>query len=324
MRRFSLGTSLGDAFGLIHRRPMAVFVWGLLLVLPLFAAMALMFPAMGSMAEFSAEAEASDTIPPGFMAHMMQFQLGSMLANFGQLLLMAVVYTAIMRSVLRPEERSWCSLRIGMDELRVAVVGLVVGVGMYIVIMMLVLVGVAVGLAAWGSGLEPGPGVALAVGLALVLILALCWGLARVSLMAPATVLYRDFAFSQGWRLAAGKAWPLLGMMLLIALILLAFEAVLVLAGVLIAVATVGSGAGEGWSAGAAENPFPYVEAWLSANWHWVALGGAVAAIFYGVVLTLSVAPFASACRQLADSDRHGDASRRPPPDNIPRDSRRT
>lgn len=313
MRRFSIGTSLGDAFALIVRRPLAVFVWGLLMVAPVIGMFAVMLPAMASMAELTPETgEAADIMPPEFFAHMMQFQLASMLANVVQLLLMAVVYTAVMRAVLRPAEKSWFSLRVGMDELRVAVVGLAIGVGLYAILMVIVMLGVGVGFAFWGAGIEPGLGVALAIFAALALALALCWGLARVSLIAPATVLYRDFGFVQGWRLAAGKGWPLLGLMIVIILIVILIEVVLLFGGLAIASVVVAN-SGVDWAASAADdNPFPALQAWFAANWHWTALAAAVASAFYGVFVALSVAPFASACRQLADSERPAEASPAP------------
>ena len=46
-------------------------------------------------------------------------------------------------------------------------------------------------------------------------------------------------------------------------------------------------------------NPFVGVNAWFVANWYWVALGALAASFAYGVLITFSIAPFASACRQL-------------------------
>lgn len=309
MRRYSIGTSLGDAFGLIRRRPLAVFIWGALMIAPMLAAMAVMLPAMSSMVVMSTDAhEAPSGPPPEFIAQMMQVQLASMLANVGQLLLMAVVYTAVMRAVVRPAETSAFSLRLGMDELRVAVVGLVIGVGLYVLMMIVALVAIGAGLAFWSFGAEPGPGLAVVALLLIPVLLAFVWALARVSLMAPATVLYRDFAFAPGWRLARGKGWSLTGMMILVFLIILLIEAVLVLAGLAIAIGAVG--AGVDWTAPEAMNPAAYVQAWFADNWYWAALGAVAAAAFYGVVVTLSVAPFASACRQLAASGPDEDAAR--------------
>ena len=288
MKRFSIGASIGDGFGLITGRPLSVFVWGLLLLAPTFGSVALILPAMGEMFATLPASEASaadDAFTDQMFAAMMQLQLVSMLLNIGQLVIMAIVYTAIFRAVLRPAERGFFSLRLGMDELRVAVVGLAIGVVLYIAMIVIALIGAALIFALWSTDSTLG-----AWGLGLYVLLALvgvCWAMARVSMMAPASVLHRDFAFVEGWRLAAGKAWPLLGMMILILVGMLVFSGVW-------------ATAGSAWVADA--NPFPGLNAWLAANWYWVAIAAVIGSFFYGAVLALAVGPFASACRQLADS----------------------
>lgn len=304
MARFSIGTAIGDAFGLIRRRPLSVLVWGLLLTAPGLIALALVFPAMGELvAQMPPPGDdaAADAMAGQMVGQMMQFQLASMLSNIGQLLVMAVVYTAVFRAVLRPEERSLFSLRIGMDELRVAVVGLAIGVGLYAAMLVFILAGMAIGFAAWTSGDPAVLAVAVCV-MVLIMLAAVLLALARVSLMAPASVLYRDFAFAQGWRLAAGQVLPLFGMMLLVFLIILVVEVVAV---VVALTAFFGAGAFGGFEWATLRhdaNPFASMTDWVAANWYWAALGGVVASFVYGLLITLSLAPFASACRQLADS----------------------
>jgi hypothetical protein len=65
-----------------------------------------------------------------------------------------------------------------------------------------------------------------------------------------------------------------------------------------------GAAAGFNWMhMDEAVNPFAGMDTWLVANWYWAVLGGVLASLVYGVVLTLAVVPFASACRQLAGSE---------------------
>lgn len=302
MKRFSIGASIGDGFGLVTGRPLSVFVWGLLLLAPTFGSLALILPVMGQIFASMPAAEAASTADEAFTDQMfaatMQLQLASMLINVGHLVLAAIVYTAIFRAVLRPVERSFFSLRLGMDELRVAVVGLVIGVALYIAMIVLVLIGAALVFALWSTDPTLG-GWALAV-YGLLALVGIFWALARVSMMAPASVLHRDFAFVQGWRLASGKGWPLFGMMLLIVLLILAIEIVLVLIGAL-AFSGVWATVGSTWIADS--NPIPGLNDWLTANWYWVAIAGLVGSFFYGALVALTVGPFASACRQLSDSD---------------------
>jgi hypothetical protein len=306
MKRFSIGTSIGDGFGLIGRRPFAVFAWGLLMVAPMFGAVGLMIPAMGEMFANMPDpgsATAADTaFSEGMVAQMMQFQMASLLANLGQYLAMAVVYTAIFRAILRPAERSFFSLRVGMDELRVAVAGLAIGIGLYIVMIFGILLCVALGFGLWAQGEAIALSVCGIVGLALLL--AMLWGLARLSMIAPASVLHRDFAFAQGWKLAAGKGWPLLGMQLLICLMIFVIYVVVV---IIVALAAGGVIAATGSALEHTTpdaNPFEGMSAWLAVNWPWLVVGGLVVAWVYGAFMAVMIAPFASACRQLAESSR--------------------
>ena len=155
MARFSIGTAIGEAFGLIRRRPLAVFVWGLLMVVPMLVSFALILPMMGgALSSIAADAANPDQIHEAMMGEMMQIQGVSSLLNLVQLLVSVVVYTAVMRAVVRPRETSFFSLRLGMDELRVAVVGLAIIVGFYFAALILVLLGVGIGFATWGLG-EP-------------------------------------------------------------------------------------------------------------------------------------------------------------------------
>lgn len=298
MARFSIGTALGDAFGLVGRRPLSVFVWGLLILLPTAAICLVMMPMMGEVIA-SAEAGAEPELGP-----ILQFQGVNGLLNILQLLIIAVVYTAIMRAVVRPRETAFFSLRIGMDELRVAVVGIAATVGIYVAMVVLVLLGAAAGYAIWQLD-APGNWVAISV-LVLVLILGIWLMMARISLIAPASVLFRDFAFVQGWQLGRGQTWSLFGMMLVLLVIILTIE---LLIGVAL-IAALGLGAAfadlqnvEAWgNPGNWGDPLP----WMMANWAWCALGGVVLSFVYGFFVTLGIAPFASACRQLADSRSPG------------------
>lgn len=304
MARFSIGTAFGDAFGLIRRRPLSIFVWGLLMVAPAAATFSLLWPMMGDMAgAMAAEAHGGGPSDAAF-ENMMQFQALSGLLNIVQLLVMVVVYTAVMRAVLRPRETSFFSLRLGMDELRVAVVGLALIVGLYIGIFVLALVGMAIGFAAWGAG-SPTNWLVI-MGLIVAAFLAIWLGMARVSLIAPASVLYRTFAFPEGWRLGRGQTGALFGLSLLMLLLLIVIEATVFCIGLAVAVAA-GITSGLDWTSlrhshNMDVNPFAGMDAMLAANWPWLAIGAVVLSGVYGALLALNIGPFASACRQLAES----------------------
>ena len=119
-------------------------------------------------------------------------------------------------------------------------------------------------------------------------------------MIAPASVLHRTFAFEQGWKLGRGRTGALLGMMLLIILIMLVVQALAV--GIGSAVFMVAAG-GMDWSrilAAIEENPVAALTALFNANWPWVTLAGLAVSALHGAILTLSIAPFASAVRQLS------------------------
>ena len=299
MARFSIGTAISEAFGLMRRRPLATFVWGLLMVAPSVGSLALILPVMGEMiTSIAAEGADPDQVQNAMMGDMMQMQGVSALLNLVQLVVTVIVYTAVMRAVVRPRETSFFSLRLGMDELRVAVVGLALVVGFYMLVAIFILLGVGIGFASWGLG-EPYNWLII-VGLCLGLILAIWLAAARVSLMVPASVLHRRFAFEEGWKLGRGRTGALFGMMLLIILIMLVVQAMAVGIGSAVFMAAAG---GMDWSriqAAIEENPIAALTALFNANWPWVTLAGLAVSVLYGFLVTLGIAPFASACRQLS------------------------
>lgn len=301
MARFSIGTAIGEAFSLVGRRPVSVFVWGLLMVAPIFAGFGFMIPIMGDMfADMPAHGGDTGQWGDDFHARMMQFQGASALMQLGQLVLTVVVYSAVMRAVVRPKERSFFSLRVGMDELAVLVVFIAVFVGLYAGIIILGLLGAGIGFSVWSLG-APANGIIVTV-MAIAFLLAILLALARVSLIAPASVQTRSFAFVEGWRLGRRRTGALFGMSVLIVLIIIAIELVLLAigSGVFAVFANVGMDWDFHSAATTHDNPFAAIEPFLSAHWPWLVVGGVVLSAIYGVLVALTVAPYASACRQLS------------------------
>ncbi|WP_339914956.1 hypothetical protein [uncultured Brevundimonas sp.] len=301
MARFAIDTAFADAFRLIRGRPISVFVWGLLVVVPVIVGLGLMMPMMGAM--IVEDIHGGLATGPDF-ARMLQFQGLSGLLNIVQMLVLVVVYTAIMRAIVRPTERAFFSLRIGMDELRVAVVGLAIMVGIYAAVFALGLLGVAIGFGVWQMGAPTNW--LIIVAMVLILVVGVWLAMARLSLLAPASVLYRTFAFAEGWKLGRGQTGRLFGMMLLLCLMILAIEMVLVMIGMVVLGITA---TGMNWTEHMHDaamwtdlEDWREMTPWLIANWPWCVLLGVVLSFLYGMFVTLAVAPFASACRQLAES----------------------
>jgi hypothetical protein len=306
MAGFSIGAAVGEGFGLIKRRPLAVFVWGLLTVLPAAASMGVMLPAMetltGSMVEVAAEGEAaSNAMPDTMMAHMMQMQAVMAPLNALRFVLGVVVYSAIVRAVVRPRETSYFSLRLSMDEVRVFVVSLALGIGIVVGAILLSLLGVAVGAALW-QFVGAAKGIVVALLVIGGIIAALLLG-GRLSLMIPATVKFRTFAFVEGWNLGKGRSWALVGVMLLLALIIIGIEIVVggIVAGVMLGV--LGASGFDPMIIADGGNPFEGLQDMARANWPWLAVAVVVGGMLYGMLTAILTAPFASVVRQLADTE---------------------
>ncbi len=296
---FSIGEAMASPVRVIRRHPLAVFVWGFATMAFSLVGMALMFSVMGPMV-FGDLAEAEP--PAELMSRFMAVQGLSMLINVGQLVLAVVIWAAIMRATLRigrPDKSFF--MRLGMDELRLAVVGLALFLGTYIAVIVLVLFGIAVGAVVYqGSAFAA---VLLGMAMTFALIVAVAFAMARLALIAPATIILERFAFVEGWNLGKGQVWRLFGLLICTWLIYMVIYVLFVALLVIVALST---GVFAHWQAlGDAATladvlPSPGVLALLV----FVTLGPG--AFVYGAVMTLLCAPFAAACRELIDGPAVG------------------
>jgi hypothetical protein len=244
MKTFSIMEAAGEPFRLVGRRPLATLVWGLVMLLPAVGLMAVFMPMFIEVVTLAVEnPDADPDMFSGQMAgQMFQFQLWSNLLNLIQLFLMLFVTTAIIRAVFAGKRGDGAAfLRIGMDELRVAVVGIAVCVGTYALMIVAVLLAVAVGFGLWSLP-DPwrwlscvGLGVSVFIGFLLL------WG--RLSLLAPASIQHQDFAFIEGWKMGRGQSWRLLGLLIVLILICLLMGVVFVVLAALV-FAVIGGGMG--------------------------------------------------------------------------------
>ncbi len=308
-RRFSIGTALGAPFHLAGRRPLSVLVWGLLTLAPAAAAIGVMICMMGTM-PFGHDLAAMDDamVFDSVMLQMLQFQAVSGLLNILQIVVSVVVATAVIRATVRPGRGDpFFYLRLGMDELRVAVVMIALVVGLYLAIIVLGAIGVSLGIAVWSVG-APANGWAVAA-IAIVGVLTVLLLFMRLSLIAPASVLHRDFAFTQGWALAKGQTLKLFGLLLLTMVVAIVIHLVVaaVVVGVLISVGAVN---GFSWPHGMNElrglhgnGDWPFGMPDWPRIWPWAAAATLPVSYLFGVFAALQTAPFASATRQLAGGD---------------------
>ena len=217
MKRFSVTEAIAEPFRQAGQRPMATTIWGLVLLAPTLLAFAGMIPLLREMAAAGAfdPGAGPDIVPfDGDVATAMQFHAWSQLANLLQLAAALFVTTAIIRAVMKGRRGDGTAfLRIGMQELYVAVAAVAIFVGMIILMVLAVLLAVALGLALSGLPDPWRPLIYVAMGIALAVGVLALWG--RLALIAPASLRYDTFAFVEGWRLGAGQTWRLLGLLIL-------------------------------------------------------------------------------------------------------------
>lgn len=296
---FSIGEALAAPVRVIRRHPLAVFIWGLTMVV---FSLAIAGVFLGMMIDLPLGEGESAQAPAEIVARMAALQGLSLLANVGQLVLGVVLWTATMRATLRigrPER--YFFMRLGMDELRIGVVGLALGLGAYAAVIVLVLLGVAIGAVAW----QANEALAILLGFLMMLglIAAVIYAMARLSLIAPATLILERFAFVEGWNLAKGRMRSLLGLLICTWLIYMAIYFVIAFLAILTFFASgVFAHMQAVEQAGTFRDlmPPPGVIAGLAV----VLIGPG--AFLYGAVMTLLCAPFASACRQLLDGSPQG------------------
>lgn len=310
-RRFSIGEALGEPFRLAARRPFTVFVWGLLSLAPLLA-MLPMISEMWSPDFWTAMAQEQEApFDPATMETFWKWQIVSQFSNLLQILVWVVVTAAVFRVVLRPGDaaRRPFALGLGMDELRIAVVCLAVWVGLFAAVLAAALIGAGVVASVWSMG-EVARGWAIG-GLIVLTLFVLLVGFGRASLMAPASVAERDFAFESGWRLAKGQVIRVIVLTLAVWILTM-----VIAVAAYAAVALIGWGLWMGLGLGLPDSIEDF-RAMVMTDWRlWLVTAVTAAPLLwlYGLLNALTAVPYASAVKQLtpapdADAPVSGDAT---------------
>lgn len=305
---FSIGDAAIEPLRMLTVRPLMLLVWGLIMLLPVIATLAVAMPIFAELAEaglFDADATSSAAQDDAFaeqVAGMFELQLWSQLLNLAQLIGILFVTAAVIRAVFAGRRGDGTAfLRIGIGELQVAVVGVAIFAGVMILAIVATLLAVGIGFA-FSSVIQPWRTLIYVVmGIGLILGFLLLWG--RLSLIAPASLHYKTFAFAEGWRLGRGQTWPLFGLLLLLFVIAMVMGLLLILVFALVAGLALG-----GMSAFSSPEA---MEAWFTALPEQppaVLIGvGALAllpmAYLQGFSQALMTAPYAFAVRSLAAAD---------------------
>jgi hypothetical protein len=209
MREISAGQALGAGFRLIGREPAAFAAWcAVYFVLGVLPQGLVMGPSLSMM---QALGSGNGPTSPAVLAAQEQMSRLQPVSLISGLLVFAVLPAAIFRAMLRPDDRGFLYLRLGMREVWMALSGLVVGVIWFMGILVAMLPTIAVA----AVGAQGGPaGVLLAIPLFLGLFGVVLWALLRLSLAPVMSFADRVFRFPEAWRISKGHA----GRMFLVAL----------------------------------------------------------------------------------------------------------
>ncbi|MFN3930892.1 MAG: hypothetical protein ACK4JY_04000 [Brevundimonas sp.] len=209
-----------EGFRVTRSRPGAVLLWAGVWLVGLIAMILLLVPLVGPwIEEIGATGGDAARLSPEAAAGLQRATLAFIPVL---LVLQGLLSAAVYRVVLRPEEKALGSLRLGRDEGRVLVVGVLTGLlsasanfgGEWLV------------RAAMGAA-----GPLVATGLSLLLTAGLVALAVRLSLIAPLTFLKRRFAFREGWTASGRLFWPLLGMTIIVITLALVVVLLLIIVG---------------------------------------------------------------------------------------------
>lgn len=202
---FEIETALGAPFSLAKRRPLSVFVWGVLSLLPVVPMMAMFIPVWAAAAQ-------SGQVPDEAM--FSQMMMANAFAQLGQVLqwvFSVLVMTAAIRAVLADPKASPKGpffLGFGMAELMVGVSFIALLLLIYGLMIVLVLVGVGFGFAAWGLGTPWN--VLLIVLYGLIAFAGVIWLALRLSLLCVVAADRKTLDLPVAWQATKGQVGRLL------------------------------------------------------------------------------------------------------------------
>jgi hypothetical protein len=293
MAEISIGAAVGEGFGLIRRKPLAVLAWGLCQALM----MGLVFGLVGaallpSYVEMFRQAAAGAQPSPAAMQAMAQGQSVSFLLNFVSLVLNAILWCAVLRAVIHPERGAFAYLRLGMAE--ILLVFLLIGFVFAFVIASVIVglgLGILVGVLSLMHAAVVG-GILAVVGFLAMLVALIYVGL-RVTLIAPILVDTGKLEIGEAWKLTRGKVSSLLAIGLIVFVILTVLEMIVV-----VLLGVIGFGALSALAGGLANLPTFFRQSpqlWMGRLAPLLAGFGLVLIPLWGCVLAILGAPWGRA-----------------------------
>jgi hypothetical protein len=212
---FSASDAAFTGFRVVAERPWAVGIWALLqFVISLGVSLFVAFsagPAFTKLANLGLQSPGQD--PTVVLDLFRQVAPTYVVLLVSGLVLNAVLYAAMNRAVLRPQENRFGYLRLASDELRqLGLFAIFLGLGIIAYAIVIVVMAVVVVVVALVGGGSDGAGFALALAIALpVIICGAVYLAVRLSLASPLTFDTRRIDPMAAWRLTRGRFWPLLG-----------------------------------------------------------------------------------------------------------------
>ena len=281
-----------EGFRVVRRKPM-VLLWWAAFYLVSFALIFLL--AAGPIAGVMAAASDLENMGPGATPEDLRPFMMAYLAVFPILiplgiLMGAVLNAAVARSVLEPGKSAFGYLRIGMDEVRVAVVSVVLSIVMGLAAM--VIFGVAGFIAGFLGAADVPGGALIIVVVFLAAIAAMIWLAVRLSLAIPITVAEKRFAFFDSFKVTGGHLWGLIGMAVIAFVMTLVVS---ILTSIVFFPLTMGMGAAVDWESLEGMNAMGI----LQAIGPMVAVAIVLQAISSALLAAVMYAPFAAAYRDL-------------------------
>ncbi|NBB50911.1 hypothetical protein GVN24_21755 [Rhizobium sp. CRIBSB] len=199
---FSPTEACFEGFRITRNRPGAIALWSLVWLAGLIAAGLTTIPFLAPYMNDILQSQGGPPSPE-VQAAIRMAGYASMPAT---LLMQAILMPAVYRSVLRPEQKGFGSLRVGMAEVRVLLV--IVGIAL-----------VSTAVQVVSETLQPivteAAGALVWFGPSLLIFLFSVWFGVQTSLMAAATFDGGKISLKEPFALARRHFWPLLGMMVL-------------------------------------------------------------------------------------------------------------
>ena len=224
---FSVTEASLAGFRVVGRRPLSALVWALVWMVFAYGGLALLFmyAAPSFQAALSGVPHPGDDPKHAMMAvFQLEMTLVRLIWPFALLmwLVAVVLQAAVFRAVIEPRKRGFAYLRLGGDELRLAVLSIVLVILWIIYCVALSLAGGAA-IAASAHLEQPWRGLAVAA----VVIVAICLTitiLVRLSLAAPMTFARKRLQIFDSWGVTSGRFWALVGVILMIAILAIAIS----------------------------------------------------------------------------------------------------